>query len=120
MFVQIQALEDVVRKHKEAGMSFRRRLGDMNQEKSRLSQTINELQEQVKTITAERDGLKVGANSDANKDLNSELSALRQEKSNLEKALADERAKVATQPTPSPDQSALVVRQFHQMRLIIL
>jgi len=112
-------LEDIIRKHKEAALSFRQRLGGVNQEKSRLNQTINELQEQIKTITAERDALKADANSDADKELNIQLTALRQEKSNLEKALADERAKNAAQPTPSSDQSALIVRQFYFLILLL-
>ncbi|KAL4081208.1 hypothetical protein J3A83DRAFT_167042 [Scleroderma citrinum] len=121
---RIQALEDTIRKHREAAketaQSFRGRLGALNQEKSNLNQTINELQEQIKTITAERDALRAGANSDANKELNAQLEALRQEKSNLEKALADERAKVAAQPTPSPDQIALIAAlQAERDRLLV-
>lgn len=116
--MQIQALEDIVRRHRESAQSFRQRLGAVNQEKSRLSQTVNELQEQIKTITTERDALKADANSDANKELSTQLTTLLQEKSNLERALADERAKNAAQPTPSSDQSALV-RQFHLLILLL-
>ncbi|KAI6139407.1 hypothetical protein BKA82DRAFT_25515 [Pisolithus tinctorius] len=113
---RVEALEDALRKHKEAATKnmegFRQRLGHVNQERSRMNQQVKELQEQVRTLTAERDTLRVGAgastDSDASKELTAQLDSLRHEKAALEKALAEERAKPPSLPTPSPDQAALV------------
>ncbi|KIJ62559.1 hypothetical protein HYDPIDRAFT_93869 [Hydnomerulius pinastri MD-312] len=74
-----------------------------NSEKSALSQTISDLQANVKSLTAERDSLRGGASADGT---SSQLEAMRQEKAALEKALADEKAsKASSQATPSPDQA---------------
>ncbi|KAI6030410.1 hypothetical protein F5J12DRAFT_800153 [Pisolithus orientalis] len=110
---RVEALEDALRKHKEAATKnmegFRQRLGHVNQERSRMNQQVKELQEQVRTLTAERDTLHVGAgastDSDASKELTAQLDALRHEKAALEKALAEERAKPPSLPTPTPDQA---------------
>ncbi|KAI6016240.1 TPR/MLP1/MLP2-like protein-domain-containing protein [Pisolithus marmoratus] len=113
---RVEALEDALRRHKEAAMKntegFKQRLGQVNQERSRMNQRIKELESQVGTLTAERDTLRTGAgasaDSDAPKELTAQLDALRQEKAALEKALADERAKPPPQPAPSLDQAALI------------
>ena len=109
---QIEALETNVRKHREAHTknteAFRQRLGMLNNEKSQLNATVADLRNQLKTLAAEKDALQSStisaaadeSNADTMKELTSRIEALVQEKSDLEKALTDERA---TKPQPASD-----------------
>lgn len=101
-----------MRKLRSMTNNLKQQLGASNSEKSTLNRTVADLQAELKTVVAERDSLRnAGTNTEASKELTSQLESVRQEKAGLEKALADEKASKAapTPPAPSPDQSLLIV-----------
>ncbi|KAG2147462.1 uncharacterized protein EDB93DRAFT_1147386 [Suillus bovinus] len=110
---RLSRLEANFRMHKDSNTKsvdkFKSSLGLLNNEKSQLTATVNELEGKIKTLTAERDTLRTASASDASQQLNSQLETLRQEKAALEQALANERAVKAQAPSEgSSDQAALI------------
>ncbi|KAG1766147.1 hypothetical protein EDD22DRAFT_978513 [Suillus occidentalis] len=110
---RLSRLEANFRTHKDSNSKnvdkFKSSLGLLNNEKSQLNTTINELEGKIKTLTAERDALRTTSAPDASQQLKLQLETLRQEKVTLEQALANERAAKAQAPAEgSSDQAALI------------
>jgi capsule polysaccharide export protein KpsE/RkpR len=85
----------------------RERLSVANKEKSELSAANTALQAQLQAITSERDALQATSGS-ASANLASQLEGLKATNAALEKALQEERQKLAAQGTS--DQGAELVR----------
>lgn len=105
--------DENVRKLRGMTNNLKQQLGASNSEKSTLNRTLAGLQAELKSVVAERDSLRAnsGTGAETSKEFTSQLESLRQEKVELEKALADEKASkaAATQVEPSSDQSSLIV-----------
>jgi peptidoglycan hydrolase CwlO-like protein len=90
---------------------FKSRLGVLNTEKSKLNSDLVEHQNQIKTLTAERDALKNTSSNESSKELVQQVDTLRREKAALEKAFADEKAaKNSTTSENSTEQASIIVR----------
>lgn len=113
-----------MRKLRNMTNNLRQQLGASNSEKSTLNRTLADLQAELKSVAAERDSLRTNAGTgvEASKELTSQLESLRQEKTALGKALADERASkaAAAQVVPSPDQSSLIVGSYIHVSIRLL
>ncbi|KAH7914261.1 hypothetical protein BJ138DRAFT_435144 [Hygrophoropsis aurantiaca] len=99
---RISLLEENIRRYRDTLGKANEMTKRLREEKAQLSGTITELQTKVDALSANQ------ATADASKDLSDQLTSLRQEKEAVEKALADEKAARAAQPssTPSPEQTA--------------
>ncbi|EPQ51089.1 hypothetical protein GLOTRDRAFT_66309 [Gloeophyllum trabeum ATCC 11539] len=97
---RVEEIDTRYRNMRETGSKnnqiYKQRFAQWKDEKTKLDSTVEELQNQIKTLTDERDALQSqGAAAAAAGDsaMSEQLEALRQEKSALEAALADAREK---------------------------
>jgi len=84
-----------------------------NSEKAQLSANIQELQAQLKVITAERDALKGSSGTDSSDGLRAmtqELERLRNEKAVVEEALQQEKRQKPPVPVDTSDKDAQIAR----------
>jgi nucleoprotein TPR len=111
-------LEASIRSHREQAQKntkgFKDRLGQLNGEKSALNTSIADLNNKLKTITAERDLLKSAPTStnEASKEMVVQLETLRREKAALEKMLAEEKTKQQN-ANAAPTQNASSIVYLH-------
>ncbi|KAI9449362.1 hypothetical protein BJY52DRAFT_1215953 [Lactarius psammicola] len=115
---KIAALEATNKTHREAitknNQIFRHRMGTLRDENNQLKSSLEEAQKESAAIAEERDALKAAATAEPptpSEPLTEELERLRQEKTTLEQALQEEKAKPPVQvPVPTPDTSGLESR----------
>ncbi|KAI0081625.1 hypothetical protein K474DRAFT_1635534 [Panus rudis PR-1116 ss-1] len=86
---------------------YKKRFEEFSRDREQFAAKVSELEEQIKALTAERDALlEKSNNSSREEELKQELENVRREKAELEKSLAEERAKAG-----SSDQSALILTE---------
>lgn len=116
---KIAALEATNKAHREAitknNQIFRHRMGTLRDENTQLKSNLEEAQKESAAIAEERDALKATATAEppasSEQPLAEELERMRQEKTALEQALQEEKAKQLVQaPAPTPDTSDLESR----------